>query len=281
MHSSSTLAAVVPFDAYVRPTKYCTSHHPVISQMTRVVVGDHRCERTIAVRLFEWVRDHIQYRVGDWNRQAWETALAADGTCTNKANLLVAMLRAAGIPAGYRVMKVDATKYWGIGVPSWVCQGFSRYSSHTYVSCLVEGRWLRCDPSDDRVLCENVAHLNPLSRLVVFDGASDAVLPFAPEHVHSDEGVFPSIDHILSKQRRAASAQVEMMNLMLSYARRVGRAYSDLPAIQAAFFEHVRTEAPDLLERFYASFEQHSSIPAPPKSSPRVSTRLRVAAKRL
>lgn len=284
MSLSQTAKAAGPFEAFLRPTRFCTAAHPLIVERARIVADGETSESKIAAALFEWVRDSLQYTVGNWNHRAWETVLAGEGTCSNKANVLVALLRAAGIPAGYRVMSVDATRYFGICVPSWVCQGFSKASVHVYVCAYLGGRWVKCDPSDDRLLCEGIGHLNPVSRLVEFDGENDAVMPFSPEHVHSDEGVFPSIDGLLSKDMKAHSAQVEVMNLALRYARLMGRAYADVPSIQAAFLEHVHTEWPDLLERFAASLGSTRDswpVSAPPASTRRVSTHLRVVPRAL
>jgi hypothetical protein len=275
MSSSATLLAL-DSDAFLRSTAFCTADHPVIVQTVKTIVKGANSGRTKAARLFEWVRDHILYTVGNWNQRAWETVLAGEGSCTNKANVLVAMLRSVGIPAAFGVLTVDATKYWGIGVPGWICQGFSKASVHAYVTCFIDGRWLDCDPTDDRALCENVEHLNPLSRLLEFDGTTDAMMPFSPEDVRSDERMLPSLDHLLSKPMKADPAQVEMMNFMVRAGRRMGGAYPDAVSAQAALVELVCNHAPDLFERFCASFRPHTP-PPPPPSATRLSTRLRIA----
>ncbi|MDQ3357003.1 MAG: transglutaminase-like domain-containing protein [Actinomycetota bacterium] len=65
------------------------------------------------MRLYRFVRDEIPYAFGPWGVRASQTLAQGTGTCTNKANLLVALLRAAGIGAAYGVLRVDTQHYFG------------------------------------------------------------------------------------------------------------------------------------------------------------------------
>ncbi len=73
-----------------------------IRALARHLTADAGSEREAAVRLFDFVRDEIPYRFGPWGLCASETLARGEGSCTNKANLLVALLRAAGTAAAYR-----------------------------------------------------------------------------------------------------------------------------------------------------------------------------------
>jgi transglutaminase-like putative cysteine protease len=64
------------------------------------------------VSLFYWVRDNIEYELGLKSDTASSTLLRGSGSCINKANLVVALLRALGIPAGFHIMTVKTRAYF-------------------------------------------------------------------------------------------------------------------------------------------------------------------------
>src|SRR5262249_37533172 len=83
---------------FLAPTKYCDSADPsIIATMATIRQG--RAGREAAVRLFHLVRDEVHYAFGPWGTTASSTLARLQGGCSNKSNLLVALLRAAGIPA--------------------------------------------------------------------------------------------------------------------------------------------------------------------------------------
>src|SRR5207302_10830559 len=117
-----------------------------------------RDERALAVAAFEFVRDEIRYAFGPWGVSASTTLAQRSGMCTNKANLLIALLRRAGIPAAYGVLSVNARDYFGaIGQP-FVTRYMSSTSTHVHAAVLIDGRWIKCDPSTDRELASRTAH---------------------------------------------------------------------------------------------------------------------------
>ena len=87
-------------ESFLQETEYCDCNHPVIKKLTEDFRSRYSNQRDLAVALFHFVRDDILYRVGLWNKKASETLDEKTGVCTNNANLLVALLRSVGIPAG-------------------------------------------------------------------------------------------------------------------------------------------------------------------------------------
>ncbi len=85
-------------------TPFCDHHDRAI----RAVVDDARDlaggadELAVARALFEFVRDEVRYAFGPWGVPASTTLAQRAGTCTNKANLLVALLRAADVAGRLR-----------------------------------------------------------------------------------------------------------------------------------------------------------------------------------
>jgi transglutaminase-like putative cysteine protease len=84
---------------HLEVTRYCDwRHSAVLAALVGVLDGDEP-DRGTAIKLFRFVRDEILYEFGPWGVTASETLERRGGTCTNKANARVALLRAAGIPA--------------------------------------------------------------------------------------------------------------------------------------------------------------------------------------
>jgi len=150
--------------------------------------------------MFYWVRDNVLYRVGLWNVTAAETLAIREGTCTNKSNLLVALLRARGIPAGYGVMKVYGQKYFGPVAIPMLNRLVSKVSTHVYVAVYLDDKWIKCDPSDDKKLCSKTSHFNYTTTIVDWDGVNNAELNLNQDHIISDDFPIASIDNIMIKK---------------------------------------------------------------------------------
>ncbi len=201
-------------------SKYCDFKTASVYKKARNITGGSKDDRERAVALFYWVRDNILYRVGMWQRTASATLQEGEGTCTNKSNLLVAFLRANGIPAGYGVMKVLGQQYFGpIALPI-LRSMVSKYSVHIYTVVYLGGKWIKCDPSDDIVLSSNTAHFNSTTALIDWDGKNDAILNLDKKHVIKDEYPFYSIDHIINKKsKRGRGIAVKVGNIFINYLR--------------------------------------------------------------
>ena len=88
-------------------TKYCDVENVQIKRQTKQLLSSCDGDDVYsAVRIFDWVRDEVKYSFGYWNVKASETMRKMSGMCANKANLQIAMLRTAGIPAGYKVLRI-------------------------------------------------------------------------------------------------------------------------------------------------------------------------------
>jgi transglutaminase-like putative cysteine protease len=190
---------------WLASTRYCDSDHPTIREVARDTCRDADSERAAAVRLFRFVRDRVLYTFGPWGLPASATLARREGTCTNKNNLFVALLRSAGIQAGYGVLQVNAKEYFGNIAPGVFKPFLSAHSIHVYAAVRLEGRWIKCDTSTDREMAEKTAHFCQQTQLVEWDGADDALDALDPAHVYTDLGVRPSVDELLAKPARNAS----------------------------------------------------------------------------
>jgi transglutaminase-like putative cysteine protease len=204
---------------YLAPTKYCDRDDASLTRAA-TAIGRGRTERDAAVRLFRFVRDEVRYAFGPWGIPASSTLARRFGTCSNKSNLLVALFRARGIPAAYGVMRVDGQEYFGNINPPFFRHLMSRYSIHVYAAAYLDGAWVKCDPSTDRELAGKTGHFCEQTSLVRWDGRHDALDRLDPAHVHADEGLRPSIDEVLGKPaRNATAATCGILNAYLRFVR--------------------------------------------------------------
>lgn len=100
-------------------------------------------EELIARRCFEWVRDHVKHsidhRIPIVTCKASEVLKHMAGFCYAKSHLLVALLRANGIPAGfcYQRLAVD--------------DAGAAFCLHGLVAVHLKScGWYRCDPRGDK-----------------------------------------------------------------------------------------------------------------------------------
>ncbi|MQA75541.1 MAG: MMPL family transporter [Solirubrobacterales bacterium] len=217
-------------------TRYCDAKHPAV----RALAGELTAEltgRAAAARLFRWVRDEVPYAFGPWGVPASTTLAERAGTCTNKANLLIALLRAAGIPAAYGILRVNAREYFGALGPRLLTRHASRHSVHIYAAAHLDGRWVKCDPSTDRELAELTSHFSRQTRLVEWDAAHDAIDFLDPAHVYEDLGLFADIDARLDRAPR--NALPEILALGNAYLRfiRTHPPFADADTLLAAYLE--------------------------------------------
>jgi pentatricopeptide repeat protein len=208
---------------YLAATGYCDVHDPEIDALAHELGAADGGSRATAVRMFEWVRDEILYFLGPWGVTASQTLATREGTCTTKSNLLVALLRAVGIPAGYGVLRVDAQQYWGVVGPAFLTRHAGAHSTHVHAAVYLDGRWVRCDPSSDRQIAEKSQHYCEQNRLIEWDGTTDRTDVFRTEHVHANLGLHADIDEVLAKPMRRATPQT------LSFTNRYIRFIREQP----------------------------------------------------
>lgn len=215
---------------FLAETPYCDISHPALRRVLRHLVPEGQDLRRTAVTLFQFVRDSVIWELGNWNKTASETLISGSGSCSNKANLLVALLRGAGIPAGYRIMDVDAL-YFGPIIPAEFLRARknpSKPTKHFYSTAWIGGRWVRLDATDDLGVFRCAPYV-PEARIASFDGESDAMLSLASQSVYRDEGPVASIDSYLgSRPKNAAGLKLALakacQQFVRSHAARYDRA---------------------------------------------------------
>lgn len=226
---------------FLKETEFCDFRHPTIQKLSHEICGKLHNDREKAVALYYWVRDNTLYRIGIWNRKASETLYEMEGTCTNKANLLIALLRANNIPAAYGMYKVKGQQYFGDA--NFLGKFVNKVSNHIY-SLVYLDKWIVVDASDDRWLSRSVQHIIPQARELHFDGIEDAKLHLDPEHILSDEAPIADIDYIFRKKPKHGGLLLSVGNLWLKYFRETKKRFNSYDELKENCLYYLKMHHP-------------------------------------
>jgi len=93
---------------FVKATSLCDFDRvPQIRDKALELILEQTETKDKADVIFRYVKE-LPYGLEDWDVSASETLKKGWGMCSGKTNLLVAMLRSAGIPSRYRVIKIKS-----------------------------------------------------------------------------------------------------------------------------------------------------------------------------
>ena len=162
------------FELYLKPTETIDSEHETIQRLEEKLTRDCTSEEERAIKLFYFVRDSIRYNIYMVSVYAEDfiasTVLArGKGYCVQKAVLLTALGRAAGIPSRLVFAKI---KNYRLPAHLMERMGTNILPRHGYNQFFLKGKWTSAAATFDRELCEKNKF-----RTVEFDGIHDAVLP--------------------------------------------------------------------------------------------------------
>ena len=159
-------------EKYLQPTQGIDSDNVVIKQKADDLTRDQKTSAEKAITLFYWVRDQIKYtpivpdEVFDEYR-ASDTLRRGKGFCVEKASLLAAFSRAAGIPA--RLHLADIQNHL-ISERLMEVMQTNLFACHGYCEMYIEGDWVKATPAFDLIMCQE-NRIKP----VEFDGKHDAI----------------------------------------------------------------------------------------------------------
>jgi len=181
---------------YLEPTSLIDSDCRAIRNKAAEIVGSCSAHGEKAKRLFYFVRDTIKYypyteKYLPEHYRASVTLKRGHGYCVQKAVLLAALARAAGIPTRLRFDDIRNHQSFG-GLAKLLGSDMLLY--HGYDEFYLEGQWLRADASLDLDTCRK-NRITP----VEFDASGDAT--FASHnldgHLHfehvSDHGYYHDV----------------------------------------------------------------------------------------
>jgi AhpD family alkylhydroperoxidase len=161
-------------EKYLAPTNIIDCDSDSIKSKARGLVQGHSTEKDRAIALFYFVRDSITYNLYvpkhmPEHFRASGTLARGKGYCVQKAVLLVALARSAGIPARLCCAKIRNHR-----VPPKVLERLKSdiFPWHGYAELQLHGKWVKATPAFDIKMCQE-QRLMP----VEFDGNSDAKFP--------------------------------------------------------------------------------------------------------
>jgi len=160
-------------EIYLKPTACIDADHPEIIETARSLTAGCPNDTEKAVKLFYFVRDSIRYNiymisVFEEDFQASRILAWGKGYCVQKAVLLTALGRAAGIPSRLVFANIKNHR-----VPPHVIKmrGTDLFPAHGYNQFFLNGKWINAAATFDKNVCEKYG-----LPCVEFDGKEDATL---------------------------------------------------------------------------------------------------------
>ena len=166
-------------ERYLQPSGLCDfGLSSEIRLKTQELIAGSRNRAEMFNSIFGFVRE-MPYGLEDWDLKASDILKKGWGMYSGKTNLLVAMLRSAGIPARYRVYRIKAdSKLWNkLGTDSSSADRMNGLGEERdHVDCEVWlGKWMGCDPGRDSAMERGIVRLGgTLERQVVTDSRGRA-----------------------------------------------------------------------------------------------------------
>ena len=168
-------------EKYLQPSYTIDSDEPSIKKKTLELTRGKQADTEKAKAAFYFVRDSIKYNpyggiapLEEYKASA--TLKRGNGYCVQKAILLAAIARAAGIPT--RLGFVNVRNHL---LPQDILDGLNGdnvMKYHGYALLYLNGKWLKATPSFDIELCQEHKFIP-----VEFDGTQDAIF-----HRYNQEG---------------------------------------------------------------------------------------------
>ncbi len=197
-------------ESCLAPSAGVNSGASAIQTLAKELALGARDKRETAARLFRYTRDAFRYNPFA-PFQTIEDFLGTSllkrghGFCTQKSALLIALCRAAGIPARFRF--ADLINH---NLPGRLGQvlGTNRMIYHTYTEIFLEGRWFKATPSFEKALCEKMGW-----RLCDFDGMGHAILQA------TDLEGRPHIEYVLD---RGANVSLPLQTMLDTWLQEYG-----------------------------------------------------------
>ncbi len=156
--NASRLAAPVDgqsaADFYLKSSPYVQSEDPAVKELAASLASGSAGAYETAKRIHDWVCQNIYYDFDALYGKTPFTDNSASGVLTNRravcegyANLSIALLRAAGIPA--RRVEGYALGITSYGWPEGIFSGVPVEGNHVWLEAYIDYRWVIIDPTWD------------------------------------------------------------------------------------------------------------------------------------
>ena len=214
------LEAAAPPVVLPDPASLCDLAHPRIRECAQQL--SRPTPAGTAEAIYRFVQP-MPYRFGIWQERASDTLARGVGMCTTKANLQVALLRAAGLEAGFVEAPLPMTVLGRLMPAAWL--GLMRETvKHYFCAVRLSGRWHPADASynDDSlaIYVERFPHLDACRHGLFGEGR-----PFSPAAVYAGRDPFDItvVEHLnaqMGKRSRFEAHHFEALNTRLDRVQR-------------------------------------------------------------
>jgi transglutaminase-like putative cysteine protease len=137
--ASNATVVVIPaaIKQYLEPTKNCQSNSSVIKSYAASITKGLTTQKDKAVAIFNWVRDNIGYSFYyNTNYGALGTLTSKTANCVDTSHLMIALMRAAGIPAQYEHVYAQFTS--------------GNWYGHVIARVYIDGVWYKADGTSSK-----------------------------------------------------------------------------------------------------------------------------------
>ena len=122
---------------YLQPSSNCQSSNPTIKALAKSITAGSTSDYSRASKIFNWVKNHISYSFYYNSKYgALGTLKSRTANCADTAHLMVALERAAGIPARYNHGSCQFTS--------------GTWYGHVWAQVYVNGKWYYADGTSYR-----------------------------------------------------------------------------------------------------------------------------------
>ncbi len=210
-------------DEYLKPSELCDCDNVEVKNKAQALTKDAATPKEAALRVFNFVRDQILFGFDRFDAKASDTLRKGIGFCISKANLQVALLRAAGIPARYHQVVLSNESLEGL-VPDYIYRRNvpKEIGYHPWCECYLSGKWVVSEALFDRTLYNGACNKGIISKEKIpnidWDGENDLIVVKA--FMLGDKGTYHSLDELFKKLQEENKLPGIMARIVLYFTTR-------------------------------------------------------------
>ena len=149
-------------EKYLRPTLFCNSHAPEVIALAHKLGAYKKSDREFAEAAFEFAKRKITLEMMPLDAVE-NTIRRGTGTCLHEISVFVALCRAAGIKARYKLYSLTMIEAWSdaLMVDPMVkkfSDAMGYFMIHGEGEVYIDGKWVVCDvgPTPERQAATNI-----------------------------------------------------------------------------------------------------------------------------
>jgi hypothetical protein len=143
--NDDTLNGYQKDESYLRPTLYCNSHSPKIIALAHQLGAYKKTDREFAEAAFEFAKEKLTLEMIPLD-EVDNTLERGTGTCLHKLSVFIALCRAAGIKARYKLYSMTMIDAWSDTFSDPLVQKWSDamgyFMIHGEGEAFIDGEWV-------------------------------------------------------------------------------------------------------------------------------------------